>query len=83
MTLSTTQKAKIIAGYATRLSNDINGNPRYYISCINFMDKNNDFYRPKFSTKYRGKKFGAGWIFQSYALENDLRRSLESTSEAV
>lgn len=78
-----TQRAKEISEQAVRLDNDINGNPRYYISCVSFMDENSNFYRPKFANVYRGKKFGAGWVFQSYALENHLRESLASTNEVA
>jgi len=70
------EKAKTIAQDAIRLNNDINGNPRYYISCVSFMDDNHDFYRPPYAKMYRGKKYGAGWVFQSYSLEKNIRDSL-------
>jgi hypothetical protein len=67
--------AKEIAESAIRMDNDVNGNPRYYIPVFMFSDASGNFYRPKHVTKYRGKKYGAGWVFQSYSLENDIRES--------
>jgi len=64
---------------AVRLKNDSNGNPRYYISCIEFRDAEGNFIRPAFANMYRGKKYGAGWVFQSYSLAWDLGRTIEKT----
>ena len=57
------KQAQEIADNATRLPNDINGNPRYYVWYYAF-----DGERPPFATMYRGKKYGSGWVFQSYWL---------------
>ena len=62
---------------AIRLDNDVNGNGRYYLSIVSFVDDSGQFYRPKYCVKYRGKRFGAGWVFQSCALADDLRRATE------
>ena len=62
---------------ALRLKNCINGNPRYYISAVMFH-RDGDFYRPKFCNKYTGKRYGAGWVFTSYSLENDIRDAIAS-----
>jgi hypothetical protein len=59
-----------------RLENDINGNPRFYIPCYLFSE-NGEFRRPNFATKYRGKKYGQGWVFQSYNLKEELELELE------
>lgn len=63
----------------TRLSNDVNGNPRYYIGCYALADL------VRASTaeveavaikagfrKYRGKKYGTGYVVVSYNLNNSL-----------
>ena len=68
--------AKEIAESAIRLDNDVNGNPRYYIPVFMFWDALGKGVRPVGAVKYRGKRYGAGWVFQSYALENDIRESL-------
>lgn len=62
---------------AIRLDNDVNGNPRYYIPISNFLMPESsrdpetmlrDRFRPFNASMYRGKKYGAGWVFQSYNL---------------
>lgn len=62
---------------AIHLPNDVNGNPRYYLSVIHFVGNDGKFYRPRYCSKYRGKRFGAGWVFQSYNLESDLREAIK------
>ena len=66
---------------AIRLPVDVNGNPRYYIPMFLFTNKEGRFFRPDFCDKYRGKKFGPGWVFQSYCLEDDLKYSIENISD--
>ena len=83
-----TQEALDIARSAERLKSDINGNPRYYISCIHFADDGdaplgNRMYRPAFANKYRGKKYGAGWVFQSYYLADDVQCALNERASKV
>jgi len=81
--------AQEITETATRIKHDVNGNPRYYISAAMFRTVKlengiHGFYRPAFCKKYTGKKFRAGWIFQSYSLANDIRDTLAaSTKEAA
>lgn len=53
----------------TRIDNDINGNPRYYLPA--FM-ADEESARKLGAVKYRGKQYGAGWVFQSYALQGDV-----------
>lgn len=65
-----------LAEYALRLDNDVNGNPRYYLPCYCFV-RDGVMYRPKGASKYRGKRYGRGWVFQSYNLEYDLKHALE------
>ncbi len=70
-------EAHRIAEFAIRLDNDLNGNPRYYIPAFMFITGVGGWYRPSYAVKYRGKKYGAGWVFQSYVLANDLYKSLK------
>ena len=79
MTNETNNYINNLEAQAVRLNNDTNGNPRYYISCVEFRDAEGNFIRPAFADMYRGKKYGAGWVFQSFALANDLRRTIEKT----
>ena len=53
----------------TRIDNDTNGNPRYYLPVYMAEEKN---VRKIGGVKYRGKRYGAGWVFQSYALQGDV-----------
>jgi hypothetical protein len=51
-----------------RLDNDINGNPRYYLPVYLAAEVT---VRKLGAVKYRGKKYGAGWVFQTYNLQDD------------
>ena len=53
----------------TRIENDTNGNPRYYLPAFMADEK---AARSCGAVKYRGKQYGAGWVFQSYALQGDV-----------
>lgn len=64
---------------AIRLNNDINGNPRYYIgrvelACLFGIEtKKLDCWAGDLGLRlYRGSRYGAGYVFQSYNLENEL-----------
>ena len=59
------------------LPHDVNGNPRRYIPVYMFVGADGKFFRPKYATKYRGKKYGPGWVFSSYNLQEELHYSLE------
>ncbi len=72
------KQAQEIADNATRLPNDIYGNPRYYVWYYAF-----DGERPPFATKYRGKKYGSGWVFQSYYLADTVQKSLNQLKKKV
>lgn len=57
----------------TRLDNDINGNPRYYVPIYLFPEGLGDKLRRSMGlTKYRGKKYGAGYTVQSYNLAHTI-----------
>ena len=60
---------------AIRLKDDVDGNPRYYIPVYMFTDTEGNMIRPKYCTKYKGKRWGAGWVFRSYNLAYDLKHS--------
>ena len=63
----------------TRLLNDVNGNPRYYIGCYELAslvrattaEVEAVAIKAGFR-KYRGKKYGAGYVVVSYNLNNSL-----------
>jgi len=52
-----------------RLPNDINGNPRYYLP---FYLTTEVMARKAYAVKYRGKRYGKGWVFSSYALQEEV-----------
>jgi hypothetical protein len=52
-----------------RISNDVNGNPRYYLPI--FLSPET-IARKLGAVKYRGKQYGAGWVFQTYNLQSDV-----------
>jgi len=68
----------------TRLDNDVNGNPRYYLPAYTLFESHVSYIIDVLGfTKYRGKKYGAGYVIQSYNIQADaleLQR-LESLSE--
>jgi len=59
----------------TRLTYDINGNPRYYLPV--YLAKESAV-RKIGGVKYRGKKYGPGWVFQSYSLQGEIDALNES-----
>lgn len=69
---------KEIVDSAIRLKSDINGNPRYYISAMDFSTKNGVRFRPAHANKYRGRQFAAGWTFQSYNLKRSVEIAIEN-----
>ena len=52
----------------TRLPNDVNGNPRYYLPAFLTTEP---AARSCGAVKYRGKQYGPGWVFQTYSLRSD------------
>jgi len=73
----TTDNVNDIVADAIRLENDVNGNPRYYISAMSFVGQNGKMYRPFNAVKYRGKKYAEGWVFQSYNLKRSVEYAIE------
>lgn len=61
----------------TRTRSDSNGNPRYVVHFLSlglteYPNKTPKTISQLGLTKYRGKDFGGGYVFQSYSVENDL-----------
>jgi hypothetical protein len=68
----------------TRIDRDINGNPRYYLPKYAIPETHAAYIADALGlSKYRGKKYGAGYVIQSYNIESDALelRGLESLSE--
>jgi len=56
----------------TRLDNDVNGNPRYYLPAYTLFESHASYIIDVLGlTKYRGKKYGPGLVIQSYNIEAD------------
>jgi hypothetical protein len=49
-----------------RINSDVNGNPRYYLPVYMTTEEKA---RQAGGVKYRGKQYGPGWVFQSYAID--------------
>lgn len=60
-----------------RINRDVNGNPRAVVHFTQLGLENFD--SVKGLTKYRGKAFGGGYVFQAY----DIRTSLHYMQETV
>ena len=57
---------KLTAEDFQRINNDVNGNPRYHLPVYLATES---AVRKLGGVKYRGKRYGAGWVFQSYHLQ--------------
>ena len=62
---------KITKDNFIHLKNDSVGNPRYYLP-ENLVQE--ETAHRLFTNKYRGKQYGAGWIFTSYNLQHECDR---------
>lgn len=59
----------ILERHFTRLDNDTNGNPRYYVPVYLFPDTMTQKQRKDAGLAlYRGKRYGKGYVVQSYSL---------------
>jgi hypothetical protein len=58
--------SKLTQANFTRISSDYYGNPRYYLPI--YLAKET-IARKLGGVKYRGKQYGAGWVFQSYNIQ--------------
>ena len=76
--MSELSNASELAQSAIRIDNDINGNPRYYLP-IYMLPRMTDKARLKAGlNRYRGKRFGVGYVISSYSLEYDLSFVLQT-----
>ena len=64
-----TTTLKLTAENFQRINSDVNGNPRYYLPVYLATES---AVRKIGGVKYRGNKYGAGWVFQSYALQGEI-----------
>ena len=58
----------------TRIDNDINGNPRYYLPVYLLNEFTHKEINKIGGVKYRGKKYGAGYVFCTYNLYHTIAR---------
>lgn len=70
-------RAKEVADSAIRLDSDVYGNPVYYVPVFMFEGKDGKWFRPFNANKYRGKRYGAGWRFQSYNIHRCIEIAFE------
>ena len=63
-----TTTAQLTKDNFTRIASDYNGNPRYYLPIFLAPEA---IARKLGAVKYRGKKYGAGWVFQTYNLQSE------------
>ena len=62
-----------LADCATRMNNDIYGNPRYYMPAYMFPAMPDKIRARAGLQLYRGKQYGRGYVLQSYSLPHELR----------
>lgn len=58
-----------------RIDNSINGNPRYVVHYLSLglnSTRPTDKTREVGLSKYRGKQFGGGFVFESYNIDKDV-----------
>lgn len=77
----------------TRINNDVNGNPRYVCHFLDFKPLNHEgsfsydeaLYaaRKLGGLKFHNKQYGGGIVFQSYNINDDSERILESTGDFI
>jgi hypothetical protein len=63
---------------AIRIDNDVNGNPRYYVPRYMFPTMSEAKRLKAGLYRYRGKRYGAGYVIQSYSLESDIQHALNT-----
>jgi hypothetical protein len=68
---------------AIRIDNDINGNPRYYFPKYMFPAMDDKTRLRAGLNLYRGKKYGAGYVMQSYYLDGDIEYALYAIENEV
>lgn len=68
---------------AIRLDNDVNGNPRYYFPKFVWPEMDNKTRLSAGLNLYRGKKYGAGYVMQSYYLDGDIDHALYAIENQI
>ena len=63
----------ITAQSFTSLDNDINGNPRFYLPIYLLKHLTHKEINKIGGVKYRGKKYGPGYVFNSYNLGDTIK----------
>lgn len=58
---------------ATRMNNDVYGNPRYYMPAYMFPAMPDKIRSRAGLQLYRGKQYGRGYVLQAYSLPHELR----------
>lgn len=56
-----------------RIDNDINGNPRYYLPIYLLKELTHKQINQCGGVKYRGKKYGAGYVFTTYNIHDEIQ----------
>lgn len=76
------QEAWLTVEHFTRLDNDTNGNPRYYVPVYLFPKemKISKRYEAGLAV-YRGKKYGTGYVVQSYNLASTVAHIIATLSK--
>lgn len=65
---NTNEKTQVTKEDFTRIASDYCGNPRYYLPIYLAPES---IVRKLGAVKYRGKQYGAGWVFQTYNLQSE------------
>lgn len=74
--MSTQRTANDLMQSAIRIDNDVNGNPRYYFPKFVWPDMDRKARLSAGLNMYRGKRYGAGYVMQSYNLASDIDYAL-------
>ena len=56
-----------------RIHNDYNGNPRYVVHFMDLGSELKDYGKISGLSKYRAKRYGGGYVNQSYSIEEALK----------
>jgi len=67
-----TTNIKIDSSEIIRLENCINGNPRYYVEYMKIHTLPEHLHHFIDMPRYKGKRYGSGYVLSSYNLDDDL-----------
>ncbi len=74
-------EAKELAGQFSRIDSDVYGNPRYYIAQFDLPPAIRAKRLALGIVKYRGRRYGPGFVVQSYNLESDCETFLKAAAD--